>query len=229
MNILAIIPARGGSKRIPRKNIKEFFGKPIIWYSIKAALDSDCFDEIMVSTEDPEIAEISKSLGAEVPFLRSAHAATDHAASEDVYEEVLNEYRKRGKEFDYFCCIYATAPLISAVRIKEGFALLRKSGNDVLMPVVRFGYPIQRALKIENGFLRFLWPENEDKRSQDLVPAYHDCGQFYWIRTKAFLEKKSFFIEKTIHIELPELEVQDIDTEEDWKIAEMKYRILREG
>lgn len=224
---LAIIPARGGSKRIPRKNIKPFLGQPIIKYTIDAVLDSSCFDEIIVSTDDKEIAEISVKLGAKVPFMRSEETSSDFAMTADVIEEVLMEYRKRGREFDFCCCLYPTAPFISPEMLKKGLNILKDNNADSALPVVRFSYPIQRALKIEDGRLLMIWPENLNKRSQDLMPAYHDVGQFYWLNVKSFLEQKVLFGKFTVPIEVPESEVQDIDNEEDWKIAEMKYRILK--
>jgi N-acylneuraminate cytidylyltransferase len=226
---VAIITARGGSKRIPRKNIKEFLHKPIIAYSIAAALDARCFDEVMVSTDDREIADVARLCGAKIPFFRSAATSNDYATTADVLVEVLNEYLARDEEFAYACCIYPTAPFVTAEKLKRGHDLLRSTGADSAVPVVRFGYPIQRALKIEEGCLKMIWPEHQNSRSQDLMPAYHDCGQFYWIRTQSFLLQKRLFAEHTVPIEVPESEVQDIDTDEDWKIAEMKYRILMES
>lgn len=226
-NIVAIITARGGSKRIPNKNIKKFLGVPIIKYSIDIALQADCFDEIMISTDDKEIAIIVKRLGAKVPFFRSLKNSNDFAMTADVIYEVLTEYAKRGKEFEYACCIYPTAPFISSEVIKKGLKILKSCKADTVVPVVRFGYPIQRSLKIENGKLKMNWPENLNKRSQDLMPAYHDVGQFYWMKVPSFLKQKLLFTDNSIPIEIPESEVQDIDTEEDWKIAEMKYKILK--
>lgn len=224
---VAIITARGGSKRIPRKNIKLFLGYPIIKYSIDAAMKAGCFDEIMVSTDDAEIAEISRKLGAKIPFMRSDATSNDFATTPDVIEEVLVEYRKKGCEFKYACCIYPTAPFISPERLEKGFDLLKGKGADSVIPVVRFSYPIQRALKIENEKLLMIWPENLNKRSQDLMPAFHDVGQFYWLKVGTFLKEKVLFGRYSVPVEVPELEVQDIDSEEDWKIAEMKYKILK--
>jgi pseudaminic acid cytidylyltransferase len=223
---IAIITARGGSKRIPRKNIKDFLGKPIIDYSIAAALGAGCFNEVMVSTDDGEIAEVARKSGAIVPFLRSAETANDFATTADVLVEVLNEFRQRGELFEYACCIYPTAPFVTAERLKQAHKLLLQSGADTALPVVRFGFPIQRALSVDNGRLRVLWPEHLNTRSQDLPPAYHDSGQFYFFQIKRFLETRDLFGSYTVPIELPESEVQDIDTEEDWKIAEMKYKMI---
>ena len=223
---VAIITARGGSKRIPRKNIRDFLGKPIITYSIEAALESECFDEVMVSTDDDEIANIARKCGAKVPFLRSAETANDFASTIDVLVEVLSEYQKQAELFEYACCIYPTAPLVTPKRLKFGHELLLETGADSALPIVRFSYPIMRGLKVEKGRLSMIWPEFLDSRSQDLMPAYHDSGQFYWIRVARFLETRNIFADYTVPIELSESEVQDIDTEEDWMIAEMKYRML---
>ena len=224
---IAIIPARGGSKRIPRKNIKTFLGQPIIKYSIEAAIATGIFDKVIVSTDDKEIAQIAMSFGGEVPFLRSEKTSNDYASIVDVVEEVIFEYKKRNEYFEYFCCILATAPFILSERLVHAMQLLRKSGADSIVPVVRYGYPIQRALKIENSKLEMVWPENYSKFSNDLMPTYHDCGQFYCMRTESFLQQKKIFAEHSIPIEIPESEVQDIDNEEDWKVAEMKYKTLR--
>lgn len=222
---LAIITARGGSKRIPRKNIKEFCGKPILNYSIKAALDAGVFDEIMVSTDDEEIAEIAKAAGASVPFFRSKQTANDFASTDDVIMEVISEYQKRGKEFDAFCCIYPTAPFLTGQRLKEAMALLNTA--DSVMPIVPFSYPPQRGLIInENGLVARQFPEYATTRSQDLPKIYHDCGQFYACRTKPFLVAGTTDVENLLPLVLSEMEVQDIDTLEDWEIAEIKYRRL---
>jgi N-acylneuraminate cytidylyltransferase len=224
---LAIIPARGGSKRIPRKNIKKFLGVPIIKYSIDAALNSHCFDEMMVSTDDKEIAQKAISFGAKVPFFRSQKTSNDFATTADVILEVLREYKKRGVEFDYFCCIYPTAPFITAKKLIKGKKLIKETTVDAVIPIVRFSYPIQRALRIDNGLLKMFWPENDNKRSQDLELVYHDAGQFYWVQTDNFLRSKTFFTDNTLPLELSPPEVQDIDIDEDWKLAEMKYRLLK--
>lgn len=228
MSSIAIITARGGSKRIPRKNIKLFLGKPMLVYSIEAALRSGIFDEVMVSTDDEEIADIAKEAGASVPFFRSEKTANDFAATSDVILEVLEEYRKRGKEFESFCCIYPTAPFITPERLKEGMELLAKKKPDSVMPVVSFSFPPQRCVIIEDGRLVPKWPENMPKRSQDLEPYYHDCGQFYCVDTKRFLEERVILMPNTCPLILSELEVQDIDNEVDWKLAELKYKLLHE-
>ena len=229
MKTLAMITARGGSKRIPRKNIKEFNGKPIIAYSIEAALASGVFDEVMVSTDDEEIAEIAKKYGAKVPFFRSEKTANDFATTVDVIEEVLNTYKERGEEFDIFCCIYPTAPFITAKRLKDAVEELAKSDADSLIPVVRFSYPPQRAMEIHDGKLVFRQPENLSKRSQDLEPHFHDAGQFYVVRSESFFKNRGIMVGDILPMELSELEVQDIDNEVDWKLAELKYNLLNEG
>lgn len=222
---LAIITARGGSKRIPRKNIKDFCGRPILCYSIEAAITADIFDEIMVSTDDEEIAEIAKTAGASVPFFRSKDNAGDYASTDDVIMEVLNAYMEIGKEFDSFCCIYPTAPFISGARLRGAMELLTEA--DSVMPVVPFSYPPQRGLIIDNnGYVQRQFPEYATARSQDLPKIYHDCGQFYACRTNAFLNAKTTDVERLLPLVLTDLEVQDIDTLEDWALAEMKYKLL---
>lgn len=226
MRSLAVITARGGSKRIPRKNIREFNGRPIIAYSIEAALNSGVFDEVMVSTEDKEIAEISRKYGADIPFLRSDKTADDHATTTDVLIEVINEYKKKGYEFDVIACIYPTAPLISSQRLNESIDIINRSDADSVVPVVRFSFPPQRAVKIENGCLAYVQPEYVDYRSQDLDPFYHDAGQFYVFKTKSFMKNRRIIAGKVIPMELSEMEVQDIDNMMDWKLAELKYNLL---
>lgn len=223
---LAIITARGGSKRIPRKNIRDFFGKPIITYSIAAALNARCFSEVMVSTDDREIAEIAAGFGALVPFFRSAATSDDLATTADVLAEVLVEYRNRNRYFEYACCLYPTAPFITPEKLKYGYRLLQETGADSVLPVVRFSYPIQRGLKIEDDRLSMFSPEYMNYRSQDLSPAYHDSGQFYFFQVESFLQNRRLFTGNTVPMVIPETEVQDIDTEDDWQIAEMKYRLL---
>ncbi|MBQ6589093.1 MAG: pseudaminic acid cytidylyltransferase [Butyrivibrio sp.] len=226
MKALALITARGGSKRIPRKNIKDFNGKPIIAYSIEAALGSGVFDEVMVSTDDEEIAEISRSYGAQVPFLRSEKTSNDFATTSDVINEVISEYEKRGQKFDIITCIYPTAPFITSEKLKKAVEDLESSDADSLIPVVRFSYPPQRAMEIQDGRLVFRQPENLTARSQDLTPHYHDAGQFYVTRTESFLRTNSLLMGSIIPLELSELEVQDIDNEVDWKLAELKYNLM---
>ena len=219
---LAMITARGGSKRIPRKNIKEFCGKPILFYSIEAALNSGVFDEVMVSTDDEEIAELAKKAGAKVPFMRSSETANDYASTDDVIMEVLKEYERQGEYFDSFCCIYPTAPFITGERLKEAMELLEEA--DSVMPVVQFSYPPQRGLIVNGeGYVARQFPEYATARSQDLQKIYHDCGQFYACRTIPFMEAGTTDVEKLVPLVLSEMEVQDIDTLEDWEIAEIKY------
>ena len=227
MSRVAIIPARGGSKRIPRKNIKPFLGRPIISYSIKAALESGCFDEVMVSTEDPEIAEVARLEGAQVPFFRSEKDSDDFAPLGDVIRSVLTTYQSQGKSIDVACCILATAPFVTPERLREGLTRMEASTADGLVGVVPFDYPIQRALRIRNGREEMFWPENHDQRSNDLEPAFHDAGQFYWLRTEPYLAGDGkLLLSDCLAMELSPLEVQDIDSPDDWALAELKYRFL---
>lgn len=227
MGMLAIITARGGSKRIPKKNIKEFCGQPILAYSIKAALESGVFDEVMVSTDSEEIAEVARKYGASVPFMRSEATSNDFATTADVLEEVLKTYKDNGKEFDSFACIYPTAPFVTSKKLAEAASLLE--GADAVISVVRFSFPPQRAFVVRDGNVAFQYPEYERARSQDLEPIYHDCGQFYMCRSDKFLEKHSLILPKTRPYILPEEEVQDIDTQSDWEIAEAKFSVLHRG
>lgn len=224
MKTLAIITARGGSKRIPRKNIKPFCGKPILAYSIEAATGSGLFDEVMVSTDDEEIASIALQYGAKVPFYRSPRTANDFATTSDVILEVLEEYEKRGERYDIAACIYPTAPFITAQKLREAMEKLTASDADTLIPVVSFSYPIQRALVIEGERLIFEDPRYLDSRSQDLTPHYHDVGQFYLFRTEAFRRSGKLMTGNILPLVVPEIEVQDIDNQMDWEIAELKYR-----
>jgi len=225
---LAIITARGGSKRIPRKNIKNFLGSPIIKYSIDSALNSGCFTEVMVSTDDEEIAALAISLGAKVPFMRSSENSNDFATTADVITEVLQMYKEKGQYFDYTCCLYPTAPFVTAYKLNEAYKMLITNNAETVVPIVSFGFPILRSFKLENGLIKMNWPEHMSSRSQDLPPAYHDCGQFYFINNDLFLKNKKLFSENSLGYEMPESEVQDIDTEEDWKVAEIKYSFLLE-
>ena len=227
MKRIAIITARGGSKRIPRKNILPFNGQPIITYSIKAAIESGLFDEVMVSTDDDEIAAVAKECGAKIPFMRSEATSNDFANTEDVLREVIEEYGKRGINFESMCCIYPTAPFISAERLKEAVEKFEASDAETLLPVVRFSYPPQRGLVIKEDYLVFKQPEFMQSRSQDLEKMYHDVGQFYIMNTEAFLKNGAIMKGKIIPFEIPELEVQDIDDMTDWKLAEIKYQLLK--
>lgn len=226
MKNIAIITARGGSKRIPRKNIKEFCGRPIISYPIEAAKKSGIFDKVMVSTDDAEIAEISTKYGAEIPFFRSAETSNDYAVTADVIKEVLMNYKKLKMEFDYFCCLYPTAPFITAERLKDAMNTLISSKVESLLPVVRFSFPPQRCIVIHEGKATMKWPEYLNTRSQDLEPFYHDCGQFYAMKTEVFFKEQKLVTENTIPFIMPEIEVQDIDTPEDWALAELKFKYL---
>ena len=223
---LAIIPARGGSKRIPKKNIKPFLGKPIIAYSIEAALKSNLFDEVIVSTDDVSIAEIAKNIGASVPFLRTEKNADDYATLADVINEVLISYKKIGQEFETVCCVLPTAPFVSSVKLKEAFKKFMNDKLDTVFPVIEFSYPIQRALRFEKTTIEMVEEQYLNSRSQDLENRYHDSGQFYWIETAAFLEDKKLFTDNSGAIIISELEAQDIDTETDWKLAEIKYKMM---
>lgn len=226
---LAVITARGGSKRIPKKNIKEFCGKPMIQYSIDAANQSGVFDEVMVSTDSEEIKKIAESCGGKIPFLRSEKTANDMAMTHEVVLEVLEEYQKRGMEFEYVCCIYPTAPFITAEKLQRSKELLDESEADGVLPIVAFSFPPQRCFVIRDGKVQFQWPENRFVRSQDLEKWYHDCGQFYFLRVDAFLREKKMLLDNMIPIITDEMEVQDIDNYEDWRLAEMKYRMWRHG
>lgn len=224
---VAIITARGGSKRIPRKNIKEFCGKPILAYSVEAALQSGIFDEVMISTEDDEIAEIAQSYGANFPFRRSEKMSGDHAMTVDVILEVAEAYKNIGKNFDVFCCIYPTAPFVTAEKLRKSYRVLEDRVAEAVIPVVKFSFPPQRCFVIENEYMRYKWKEYELSRSQDLEPFYHDAGQFYYIKSKALFEQRTLVPKKTAPFVLDEMEVQDIDNMEDWKIAELKYKAMK--
>lgn len=224
---IAVITARGGSKRIPRKNIKEFCGKPILAYSIEAALNSGIFDEIMISTEDDEIAKIAQSYGAAFPFRRSEKTAGDHAMTIDVMLEVVEEYKKIGKEPDTICCIYPTAPFVTAEKLIKADELMKETNADAVIPVVKFSFPPQRCFIINGNYMKYKWPENELKRSQDLEPFYHDAGQFYLLKTDIMKEEHTLVPNKTAPFILDEMEVQDIDNMDDWNIAEIKYKAMR--
>ena len=215
MNI-AIITARGGSKRIPHKNRKEFCGKPIIEYSIQAALGAGVFDTVMVSTDDEKIAQIARAAGAEVPFMRSKKTSNDYAATADVLLEVLEQYDKMGQHFIHACCIYPTAPFVTSEKLKQA------------MPVTAFSFPPLRGMVQHEGKITYKWPEYAMKRSQDLEEIYHDCGQFYAFQVDQFQKERRLVADNTAGIIVSDLEVQDIDNETDWELAEMKYRLLKE-
>ena len=225
MSNIAIITARGGSKRIPRKNIKNFMGQPMICYAIEAALNSGIFEEVMVSTEDIEIAEISQKNGAKVPFMRSSATASDFATTYEVLDEVLSEYKKLGKEFDTLCCIYPCVPFLRSETLKKAYETI--GSNDGVLPVCKYPVPIEWAMELNKN--QILIPNNRDAqkiRSQDIVPKYYDVGMFYFCRTQKMYETQSLVTEKTVGYLMSEAECQDIDNESDWKMAEMKYKIM---
>lgn len=229
MKNLALIPARGGSKRILHKNIKYFFGEPIISYPIKATLKSQLFDDVMVSTDDEEIASVSLQYGASVPFLRSKENADDYAGTEDVLLEVIEAYKKQNIFFDRICCIYPTAVFVTDGNLKQSLNIMEMGNFDTVFPVIRFSYPIFRALRVDQEKISMVWPENENRRSQDFEPCFHDAGQFYWIDTTRFLLHKKLFTKNSGFIEIPEIEVQDIDNLSDWEIAEFKWRLIKQN
>ncbi len=223
MNI-AIIPARGGSKRIPRKNIKNFHGKPLIAYSIEAAIASQCFDRIIVSTDDLEIAEVARKYGAEVPFIRPKDISNDFATTLDVMQHALTWCKEAEIEIENVCCIYATAPFLQPEYIKQGLDSLLIHGVSYTFSVTSFPFPIQRAIKLDsNDKVNMFQPEHLNTRSQDLEEAYHDAGQFYWGKREAYMKGEVIFSEKSKAIIIPRNLTQDIDTEEDWKFAELLF------
>jgi N-acylneuraminate cytidylyltransferase len=225
---LCVIPARGGSKRIPRKNIRNFLGKPIIAYSIEAAYQSGCFDRVIVSTDDLEIATVSRQYGAETPFTRPAELANDFADTNAVVKHALAWYLERGMAFDYACCIYATAPFIKPFYLKIGYEKIENSGKQFAFSVTTYDFPIQRAIRISPEFgVEPFYSEFSNSRSQDLEEAYHDAGQFYWGTAQAYLEDKHLFSELSTPVILPRYMVQDIDTLEDWKTAELMYQVSK--
>lgn len=225
---VAIITARGGSKRIPRKNIKGFLGKPIIAYSIETALKSGLFDYVMVSTDDEEIAEVAKKYGAHVPFIRSKQTADDFSTTADVITEVLNDLKGIGKQFENACCIYPTAPFITKQTLNEAYNLLINKNFESVFPVCSFSHPIQRALEITDYKIKMIWPDNLNKRSQDLSSAYYDAGQFYWLNTVSFLANKNIYSDNSGSIILNELQTQDIDNLIDWELAQLKFKLINQ-
>lgn len=228
MRAIAIIPARGGSKRIPGKNIRDFLGEPIISYSIRAALASGLFKDVVVSTDSKLIADIALKYGAKVPFLRSEQNSNDHATTSDVILEVLSKLGETNIVYDYVCCIYPTAPFVTPQKLTDAYNLLLNSNYDSVLPVCAFSYPIQRALnRSQNGKTGFIYPEHETTRSQDLENTYHDAGQFYWLNTKTFLDNRKIFTVNTGSLIVDEMEVQDIDQETDWLLAELKYKLYK--
>lgn len=224
---IAIITARGGSKRIPKKNIKLFCGKPIIVYSIEAALESGTFDEVMVSTDSDEIAKIALAAGAKVPFMRSEETSNDFATTADVLLEVFGKYESNGIHYEKGCCIYPTAPFVTSDKLAKGMEKLEREAADTVMPVTTFSFPPQRGLKLQGQYLCPAYPEHIYSRSQDLVPMYHDCGQFYCFKVESFLKNKSLLEGTIVPFILSELEVQDIDNLTDWEMAELKYKLYK--
>lgn len=225
---IAIIPARGGSKRIPRKNIKDFHGKPIIAYSIEAALISGCFDEVCVSTDDNEIAEVALRYGATIPFIRPADLADDYASTQDVMSHALNWYKQNNRVITHVCCIYATAPFITPEALQNGLEALNSADLDYAFSATSYSFPIQRAIKVTaQDTVEMFQPEHLSTRSQDLEEAYHDAGQFYWGTAPAFINRKPFFSSRAKAILLPRKYVQDIDTHEDWELAEVLFKALK--
>lgn len=228
INAAAIITARGGSKRIPGKNIREFMGKPMLVYAVEAALSAGIFREVMVSTDDEKIARIAREAGAAVPFMRSAGTSGDFATTDDVLMEVLETYEERGETFDYMACIYPTAPFVTAKKLKDAMELLIEKDACGVMPVVRFSFPPQRGMAIRDGKLTYCYPENAMKRSQDLEPMYHDSGQFYCYHVGRYRACRGNLPDGYLPIIVPEAEVQDIDNPSDLEIAEMKFRMMAE-
>lgn len=228
--IIAVIPARGGSKRIPHKNIKPFRGRPMIEYSIEAARRSGVFDAVVCSTDDPAIAAAARSAGAQTPFSRPPELADDHTPTAPVLQHALRSCRQAGWNVEYLCCIYATAPFVQAEDIRRGFAILRETEAGAAFSVTTFPFPIFRALKLTAaGSLAMFWPEHELTRSQDLPEAYHDAGQFYWLRAEPFLETGRIYTEDARPVLLPRHRVQDIDTPEDWERAEHMHKALEDA
>ena len=228
---LAVIPARGGSKRIPRKNIKEFHGKPMIAWSIQAALNSGCIDEVWVSTDDEEIAAIAQTYGAKVPFIRPAHLSDDFATTADVMQHAVQECQIQYQQLpDYVCCLYATAPFVQQQDLLQGFELIQSKDLDYVFSATNYSFPIQRAIKIDSdGKVNMFSPEYFNTRSQDLEEAWHDAGQFYWGKTSAWLSKSVIFSSNSKIVPLPQFRVQDIDTVQDWQRAELIAQILLES
>ena len=226
MSMLAMIMARGGSKRIPRKNVKEFMGRPMIAYAISAARDAGIFDEVMISTEDAEIAKTALQLGASVPFLRSARTASDTATTRDVVLEVLEEYARRGRQFDCLACLYSCVPFLTGDILRGAYAVFCDENADLLMPVVRYSFPIQRALHIgADGRMEYREPSEANNRTQDLEPTYHDAGMFYMTKVAAYVAGDVWH---RSYYEVSNFRAQDIDTPDDWKLAEIKYRMLHD-
>ena len=228
---LAVIPARGGSKRIPRKNIKMFHGQPMIAWSIQAAIDSGCFDEVWVSTDDEEIAEVAQVYGAKVPFLRPVHLSDDFATTADVMSHAVEEFGKINHALpDYICCLYATAPFVTKADLVQGLEKIKNNSNlNYVFSATTYPFPIQRAIKLnEHDTVEMFSPQYFNVRSQDLEEAWHDAGQFYWGTAEAWLNKAMIFSTQSRVVELPRFRVQDIDTQEDWGRAEWLFKAIQQ-
>jgi N-acylneuraminate cytidylyltransferase len=224
---VAVIPARGGSKRIPRKNIKQFCGKPMLAWAVEAALESECFDLIIVSTDDEEIANVARNCGAQVPFRRPPELSDDYTGTIPVVAHAIRTLQSQGMSPDLVCCIYATAPFLQSADLNQGLEELRRSGADYAFSVTRYEFPIQRSIRISSsGRVEMFYPEYFNTRSQDLEVAFHDAGQFYWGRTEAWLSGKIIFSQAAIPVLLPQHRVQDIDTPEDWERAEWLFKSM---
>ena len=225
---LAVIPARGGSKRIPRKNIKPFCGKPMIAWSIEAALESGCFDKVIVSTDDAEIAEVAREWGAEVPFMRPAELANDYVGTIPVIHHALDWFVQQGEQPDKVCCLYATAPFVSAKDLKQGLEVLQSEDCAYAFSVTSFPFPVQRAIRItESNRIQMFYPEHFNTRSQDLEEAWHDAGQFYWGQASAWQQELPLFSPDAAPVHIPRYRVQDIDTMEDWVRAEWLFKAMQ--
>ncbi len=229
MTTVAIIPARGGSKRIPRKNIKEFCGKPMIAWSIEAALESGCFDRVIVSTDDEEIAAVARQWGAETPFMRPAQLSDDYTGTIPVIRHAVEWLADNGCAVSQACCIYATAPFVSPEDLKRGQQLLESEACSYAFSVTSYAFPIQRAIRITGGGRVAMFnPEHFQTRSQDLEEAWHDAGQFYWGTAQAWTQERLIFSEDAAPVTLPRHRVQDIDTPEDWVRAEWLFKAMQE-
>lgn len=225
---LAVIPARGGSKRIPGKNIKDFCGQPMIARSIEAARQSGCFDRIIVSTDDPQIADVARAHGADVPFMRPPELSDDHTGTIPVIAHTIRWQQQHGEAPEQVCCIYATAPFVLADDIARGLQLLQDRAARYAFSVTSYPFPIQRAIRLTvGGNVAMFSPGHFNTRSQDLEEAYHDAGQFYWGDAAAWLDGTPIFSEASVPVILPRYRVQDIDTPEDWVRAEMMFRALQ--
>ncbi|MDN0075826.1 pseudaminic acid cytidylyltransferase [Crenobacter sp. SG2303] len=225
---LAIIPARGGSKRIPRKNIKTFCGKPMIAWSIEAALKSGCFDQVIVSTDDAEIAEVARRYGAAVPFMRPAELSDDHTGTIPVIRHAIEWVNTHDQMVEHACCLYATAPFVSGDDIRRGLEIITNDDVDYAFSVTTYAFPIQRAIRITaEGRVEMFNPEHFNTRSQDLEEAWHDAGQFYWGRAEAWLQGRVIFSPASVPVPLPRHRVQDIDTPEDWVRAEWLFKAMQ--